>query len=737
MADRVFQGIRNNIIDQDDTRYEKVIERWAEFIIQQHRKRLIPLFITGLGVSKDEGNEIPDIYGIIDELKKEFGKVEAYKQNHPEIKELFERLEASRDSDKKDRGTIARLLKAFQETDDLKKNIWKPRIEKWLLPQILKDAHPTFFHKALATLYEAYDAVNITLNFDGLLIREFEISRKEEKGKEEKAFSLPTKEECGNFFLRLGNKEVKGKEYLEIQARGDILYVTCDAEEFYCPNKEKKHSLWAPIASFPSHETDPTKKPDLNPSYFLKCPRCGEIGMPLLSFPGSYDKEDEMKGILETVWKYLAFRVGSVTVAGTSGEWDPRIVAFLGDLLSEREIPLLVVDLKLRKPDGETNYEKFLSRNTTYIVNELVNTKIHDAVAVGTSANKFMEDLTSRLLPKGAPTNGISIGHDEGKTEDEYWVGIAKEANLEESLNLGYSKLENEIRKKMESKINKYAQLGLKSYWMGIDEHKNRYHTRFNHSVGVMKIGSYIYEKAFENGGLDENPSEKQFLRIAALLHDIGHLPFSHLIEDVFNEFNWKPAGYKDHYSHVSQTDKEIETLFNNPDQELKRQLEETGYNVEDVIKLVNGSFGVGYLDAIINSSIDADKIDYVFRDTYSTGKKTFLVPSQFLKDSVRGISITPELYLSFSGVSAVAASELLRERKRLYQNLYLRPGIIVLEGIVKLIIKTYFVHFIKLNDSDIIKKIRKSDDYPDLGDYKISFCVGELLRIFGKVEVI
>ena len=125
MADRVFQGIRNNIIDQDDTRYEKVIERWAEFIIQQHRKRLIPLFITGLGVSKDEGNEIPDIYGIIDELKKEFGKVEAYKQNHPEIKELFERLEASRDSEKKDRGTIARLLKAFQETDDLKKNITK------------------------------------------------------------------------------------------------------------------------------------------------------------------------------------------------------------------------------------------------------------------------------------------------------------------------------------------------------------------------------------------------------------------------------------------------------------------------------------------------------------------------------------------------------------------------------------------------------------------------------------
>jgi HD superfamily phosphohydrolase len=222
------------------------------------------------------------------------------------------------------------------------------------------------------------------------------------------------------------------------------------------------------------------------------------------------------------------------------------------------------------------------------------------------------------------------------------------------------------------------------------------------------------------------------FLRLAALLHDIGHLSFSHLIEDVFNELNWKPAGYKDHYSHIYQTDKEIEELFNRNEQKLKKQLEEAGYNVTDVIKLVNGNFGVGYLDAIINSSIDADKIDYIFRDTHSTGRKTSLAPVQFLKDIVNGLSITPEKYLSFSGVSAMAAVELLRERQRLYKSLYLQPGIIILEGVVKLIIKTYFVHFINLEDDKIIDKMEpKKYDYPDLGDYKISYCVKELKGIF------
>ncbi|MCD6449353.1 MAG: hypothetical protein J7L34_02440, partial [Thermotogaceae bacterium] len=160
-------------------------------------------------------------YDIVDKLEEAFNKDNNYETLFPEIKKLFETLKKLHENDQKDRSTVARLLNAFQERDDLKEK-WKSLNREWLLPAIL-NANPTPFHKTLANLYESFDAVNITLNFDGLLIREFELNRKKGKGEQEKAFSLPTKEECENFFLRpLGTKNTV-KEYLEIQIRGDIL----------------------------------------------------------------------------------------------------------------------------------------------------------------------------------------------------------------------------------------------------------------------------------------------------------------------------------------------------------------------------------------------------------------------------------------------------------------------------------------------------------------------------------
>jgi hypothetical protein len=737
MADHVFQGIADKIIYEKDSDYKKVIKRWAEFIKKQHQKGLIPLFITGLGVSKGNGNQIPDVYGIVRKFETKFKSRGNDKKKLPEIEELFKILWELREKEQKDRGTVARLLNTFQERQELREE-WKS-VNKWLLKAIIR-AKPTNFHKKLAELYEKFNAVNITLNFDGLLIRELNnriMQRNETEGKEtkrkESAFSLPTRGECESFFLRLGDTKDKEKEYLEIQIRGDILYVICDSNGF-CPQKHKLRPLWSSFTSYTQN-----KKTENGETRFLfqtsdedeleklveiirKCPSCNKEGISYLSFPGSYEKEKDMKDMLEIVWKYLAFKVGSVTAVGTSCEWDPLIVAFLGDLLSERKIPLLVVD---NAPKENGGYK--------YIIKELVNTELRYAKSVCVNAGQFMENLTEELR-KNFLVENVNIKYDGGVTDDEYWVNkeeVKRDNDLNKSINREFSGLENNLRNILkEQNLHCFAQLGLKSYWLGIPHSdKAKYHTRLNHSIGVMKVASYLYEKALTNAGLinEVPPSEKQFLRLAALLHDVGHLPFSHLIEDVFNELNWKPAGYKDHYSHVFQTDKEIEKVFSD-NYNLRVQLENTGYNVEDIINLVNGSFGVDYLDAIINSSIDADKIDYVFRDTSSTNRKTSLVPVQFLKDIVKGLSITPEKYLSFSGVSAMAAIELLRERQRLYRSLYLQPGIVVLEGIVKLIIKTFFVHYIELGDTEIIGKMKPSNnDYPDLGEYKISYCVKKL----------
>ena len=683
------------IIDSTkDNLFEPIIEEWSKLIFNQSQKSLIPLFITGSGVSKG----VPNIIEIIDKLKEEsLDKEGNFEKDIPEdVKGLFNTWEVLKKGDKKDRGVVARLLNTFQKRKE--HNIYWRKMNDWLLKQIIF-ANPTDFHKGLADLYEKYGAMCLTLNFDGLLIKEL---AKTHKGK---SFSLPTVKECENFFLRLN---AVNKEFIELQVRGDILYLECNAED-YCPQKEKgPQPLWTSVAMQKNlnEENDVTN-----------CPSCGGNRISYLSFPGSYEKEKDMRKMLEVVWRYLAYRIGSITVVGMSGTWDPLIVAFLGDLISDREIPLLIVDAY---PDKEK----------TFIIRELVVPGIHPALALKSDADNFMRHLIAKsqnLQPENA-----TIEFNYHSFDDKFWYSIADADDaLKKRVNSGTSTIENDMLECIK-KLENSAQLGLKSIWLGIDpkEEPGRHHDRYHHSLGVMKVASYIYDMAIQNSLLKPNLKERQFLRIAALLHDIGHLPFSHLIEEVFNELNWKPAGYISSFSHVLYTEKMIKQIFK--DEKFTKELARLGYEISDLVSLINGNFGVGYLDAIINSPIDADKIDYVFSDTKSTNRKISLSPIQFLKDIVDKLTITPEKFLAFSGVSAKAATELLYARRHLYQNLYLQPGIRILEGIVKQIIITYFVHTLRLDYNEIWKE-NSEDNFLDLGHYKILYCIKEVEELIRK----
>ncbi|MCX5824152.1 MAG: HD domain-containing protein [Deltaproteobacteria bacterium] len=716
MKSYFFEGIdkdKDLINKQDnDGDYSTILTEWASHFLELKQKGLIPLFITGAGVSMDvetnKGQKIPDIYKIIETLENKYNQKPSCQTG--KLAELFQTLNELKRKDKKDRGTVARLLDIFQEKEDLE-GIWKDFNEE--LIDIIIDTKRSPFHEKLADVHRNYGAVTLTLNFDGLLIREFEKYGDYEK---EKAFSLPKPEECESFFLRLRNDKSSLKEYLEIQIRGDIFYITCDADGF-CPQKGQPHSLWAFIASY-HRDSKHGEYEKYDKTFFLKCPACGKPGKSFLSFPGSYKKEKSMREMLEIVWKHLSFRIGSVTVAGCSCEWDPLLIAFLGDLLTERDIPLLVID---KEPQRNGKYK--------YIIEELVKSNIHDAKALGVSAKEFIEDLTIELNRQSQSlTYGREPKYDlDPLSNDNFWHDKFNREFQIISKNINYlSQVEIDLLSELKgNKLHKISQLGLKSRWLGIDEGS---HTRYHHSLGVMKIASYLYDAITKKENIG-NPYERQFLRIAAVMHDIGHLPFSHLIESVFNELNWKPADYKEYYSHEFQTEKQIDKIFSKSNYE--NQLNNIGYSRKDLKRLINGCFGVGYLDAIINSPIDSDKIDYVFRDTQYTGRKIFLDSVQFLKDITDGLEITPEKHLSFLGISAVAAAQLLEARRHLYEHLYLQPGIVILEGIVKLIIKTYFVHSIDMGDNDIIESMKNENDlidYPDLGEYKINYCINNKL---------
>jgi len=163
-----------------------------------------------------------------------------------------------------------------------------------------------------------------------------------------------------------------------------------------------------------------------------------------------------------------------------------------------------------------------------YIIKELVNTDIRGAKSVCVNADQFMENLTEELR-KNFLVENVNIKYDGGVTNDEYWLEVAKRDNdLNKSINREFSGFENKLRNRLkEENLHCFAQLGLKSYWFGIHRRsdKAKYHTRFNHSIGVMKVavnGKVKVYQLWENKSVPPRGKKLVPMRVELSYH---HLP--------------------------------------------------------------------------------------------------------------------------------------------------------------------------------------------------------------------
>lgn len=131
-------------------------------------------------------------------------------------------------------------------------------------------------------------------------------------------------------------------------------------------------------------------------------------------------------------------------------------------------------------------------------------------------------------------------------------------------------------------------------------------HTRFSHAIGAMHLAGQIADVLRES--VEISKDEWQLARLAGLLHDIGHGPFSHSFEEVVmkhRKLNHEELG------------REVVRRS-----ELADALKEMGYSPEEIISLAFGKEGgkKPYLHQIIASQVDADKLDFLARDSYFTG---------------------------------------------------------------------------------------------------------------------
>jgi len=150
-------------------------------------------------------------------------------------------------------------------------------------------------------------------------------------------------------------------------------------------------------------------------------------------------------------------------------------------------------------------------------------------------------------------------------------------------------------------------------------------HTRFEHSLGVMEMGTRMFDSLYKKNpdlfleALSIKPKDKnreeqikkyrRNVRIAALLHDVGHSPFSHAGEELFESS----------IRHEQYSVEIIRKYF-------KDILEKGNVDVEQVVSLIteteqSNSVSI-FLTSLISGQLDADRADYLLRDSYHLGVK-------------------------------------------------------------------------------------------------------------------
>jgi len=129
-------------------------------------------------------------------------------------------------------------------------------------------------------------------------------------------------------------------------------------------------------------------------------------------------------------------------------------------------------------------------------------------------------------------------------------------------------------------------------------------HSRFEHSLGTMHLAGRAGHVLSDKGYINED--QIQTLRIAALLHDIGHGPFSHLFEEVMAE-----------HSNITHEDIGRKIIQQT---EIKDILGKHGFNAKSISMLSFGESKISFLNEIIAGGLSADVMDYLLRDSYFTG---------------------------------------------------------------------------------------------------------------------
>lgn len=219
---------------------------------------------------------------------------------------------------------------------------------------------------------------------------------------------------------------------------------------------------------------------------------------------------------------------------------------------------------------------------------------------------------------------------------------------------IGVSELElSIINTRTFQRLKKIKQLGLASYVFPGAEH-----SRFAHSIGAMHVMSQMVDGLRKCGCEPLRGKyaqyEKQKLRLAALLHDIGHYPLSHLGERAFqwadsfkatpvtqdsptDETNLLAQATETRESEEASHERIGELILTHENSELSKLVNESGFDPTEIAKIINGETQKNvFYSQLMSSTLDCDRIDFLLRDSLATGTSYGKVDINYILQNIR-----------------------------------------------------------------------------------------------------
>ncbi len=182
-------------------------------------------------------------------------------------------------------------------------------------------------------------------------------------------------------------------------------------------------------------------------------------------------------------------------------------------------------------------------------------------------------------------------------------------------------------------------------------------HTRFQHSLGA----SYLMGETLQSlrgKGVDISPEEELAAMAAILLHDIGHGPFSHALEEtIIRELSHE----------------QLSLLF------MEQLNEETDGMLEDAIRIFRGEYPKKFLNQLISGQLDMDRLDYLQRDSYFTGVSEGVIG---LERIIKMLDVRDdELVVEIKGIYSI--EKFVLARRMMYWQVYFHKTVVAAEQLL------------------------------------------------------